>query len=214
MVYGDVPAGLIDGATPVAPHVDYGRVKVEAERLLGAAARERGIAFAALRLPHVYGARDLMFTRLRNRVSVLPGLSADAYAHLHVSDAARVLIAVGEQGWTGTAPLGDGENASWDRFFATLRRYYPHHRVVRVPAPLAEAGAALAGPVLSVRPGPRLVTRDTVRSSSVRQPVQPGLVWEHLGLAPRYPAVELGVPAALDELVAYRWRHPVDDRLS
>lgn len=58
------------------------------------------------------------------------------------------------------------------------------------------------------------MTRDTVRSSAVRQPVRPGTLWSELGIAPRYPTVERGIPAALDELVAYRWRHSVDDRLS
>lgn len=214
MVYGDVARGEIDADTPVAPHVDYGRVKVETERHLRALAQRRGVALGVVRLPHVYGARDLMFGRLRGRLTVLPGLSADAYAHLHVRDAARALVAASEQGWTGTAPVGDDENASWDTFFATLRRYYPHHRVVRVPAALAEVGAGLAEPLMRLRRGPQLVTRDTVRSSDVRQPVRRGTLWSELGIAPRYPTVEDGIPAALDELVAYRWRHSVDDRSS
>lgn len=214
MVYGDVASGEIDERTPVAPHIDYGRVKIEAERALAAIAGHRGVALGVVRLPHVYGARDLMFGRLRGRVTVLPGLAADAYAHLHVRDAARVLSAAAEQGWAGTAPVGDDENASWDTYFATLRRYYPHHHVVRVPAAIAEVGAAVLEPLARLRGGPQLVTRDTVRSSDVRQPVRPGTLWSALGLAPEYPTVERGVPAALDELVAYRWRHSMDDRLS
>jgi hypothetical protein len=46
------------------------------------------------------------------------------------------------------------------------------------------------------------------------QPVARGLLWEDLGLAPRFPTLEEGVPAVLDSSVGVRWRHPVDDRLS
>jgi nucleoside-diphosphate-sugar epimerase len=211
-VYGDQAQGEIDAGTPTRPVVDYGRAKVAAEERLRALAAERGTALAILRLPHVYGARDLMFERLRGRAAVFPGLRAEAYAHLHVHDAARALAAVAEQGWTGTAPIGDGENAGWDHFFAMLRRYYPHHRAIRVPAALALPVASLLEPVLRARGGPQMITADTVRFATLRQPARAGLVWEDLGLVPRYPTVAEGIPASLDEFVAYRWKHPVDDR--
>ena len=212
LVYGDQPTGVITAATPVAPAVAYGRIKIEAERYLAELAADRDIGLAIVRLPHVYGARDLMFAQLYRRWSMLPGLRADAYAHLHVSDAARLLIAMGTQGWTGASPAGDQTNASWDEFFGILRRYYPGHHVLRTPGVIAAPVAGLVERVTRVLSKPSMVTRDTVHAAELRLPVQPDLLWSQLGLQPRYPSVREGIPASLDELVAYRWRHPVRDR--
>ncbi len=42
-------------------------------------------------------------------------------------------------------------------------------------------------------------------------PVKPGLVWSDLGVRPRYPTIAEGIPAVLDERVAFRWLHPHAD---
>lgn len=212
LVYANQPTGVITAATGVAPVVSYGRVKIEAEQRLTQLAAHRGIGLAIVRLPHVYGARDLMFAQLHRRWSILPGLRADAYAHLHVSDAARLLIATATRGWTGASPAGDQTNASWDEFFGILRRYYPGHHVLRAPGAIAAPVAGLVETVTGMLSKPSMVTRDTVHAAELRLPVQSGLLWSELGLQPRYPSVREGIPASLDELVAYRWRHPVRDR--
>ena len=36
-------------------------------------------------------------------------------------------------------------------------------------------------------------------------------LWSELGLEPLYPSIATGIPAALDECVAFRWIHPVED---
>ena len=43
-------------------------------------------------------------------------------------------------------------------------------------------------------------------------PVAPGMLWDDLGERPRYPTVEDGIPAVLDDCVAFRWVHPLADR--
>ena len=210
MTYPSVD-GLIDAATPMAPVVDYGRAKRDAEAALAAGVAGSRTALGIVRIPHAYGSRDLMFGRLHLPAQPLPGLHADSYAHLHVRDCARLLLAAAEQGWVGALPVGDGENASWDTYFAVLREYYPRHRVIRVPAALALPVAAFAEPLLQLTGQPNLVTRDVVVSSTLRQPVEPGLLWSELGLQPWFPSVRRGLPAALDEFVSFRWRHPVYD---
>ena len=35
---------------------------------------------------------------------------------------------------------------------------------------------------------------------------------DELGLEPEYPTIDEGIPAALDECVAFRWLHPFDDK--
>ena len=42
--------------------------------------------------------------------------------------------------------------------------------------------------------------------------IKPEVLWPELGLEPEYPNIEEGIPAALDECVAYRWLHPFDDK--
>jgi nucleoside-diphosphate-sugar epimerase len=212
LVHGDHPVGEIDARTPPRPAVDYGIVKVEAEQVLAREAAAAGIALASVRLPHVYGARDLLFGGFRRRVSVLPMRRDARYAHLHVRDAARVLIAALDQGWTGTAPVGDATNATWDRFFRVVQRHQPRHRIITVPTALALAGTAVGERVLGLRSGQNMVKRDTVRSAALELPVDPAALWGDLGLEPELPTVEEGIPAAMDELVSWRWRHSVHDR--
>ena len=211
LVHGDADRPITNATAP-DPRVDYGRCKLEAEQVLEARAPGSGVTVGAVRLPQVYGARDLMFQRFRRPVSIWPGLCADAYARLHVRDAARVLVAAAEQRWCGTSVVGDDTNASWDDFFAALHRHLPRHRAVRVPATVAGPGAAVLEPLVGVLPGPNLVTRQTVVAASLRQPVQPRLLWRELGLEPELPTVAEGVPAALAELVPWGWRHPTADR--
>ena len=213
LVHGDAPSPITN-ATPPDPQVDYGRLKLETERLLTERAATRGVTVGIVRLPQVYGARDLMFQRFRRPVSVWPGLRAEAYARLHVRDAARVLVAATEQRWCGTSVVGDDANDGWDDFFAALHRHLPRHRALRVPTPVALPAAAALEPIVGALPGPSLVTRQTVIAAALRQPVQPRLLWDDLGLRPELPSVHEGVPYALAELVPWGWRHPTADRRS
>jgi UDP-glucose 4-epimerase len=54
LVYSGNPS-IVTVDTEVNPVLDYGRIKVETEKRLSEMATAAGIAFAALRLPHVYG---------------------------------------------------------------------------------------------------------------------------------------------------------------
>ena len=58
---------------------------------------------------------------------------------------------------------------------------------------------------------PSLYTPDTVVGWNLRLPVEIGLLWRQLGLRPIYPTISEGLPAALDDSVAFRWRHPLTD---
>ena len=126
-------ASLINAETPANPCLDYGRIKVDTEKALTARARPAGVAFAALRLPHVYGARDLYFGALKAGRLILPGLGRNTYTHLHVSDAAAVLIACAEQGYAGISPIGDRQPATWALFLDIVKRHFPKMRVIVLP---------------------------------------------------------------------------------
>ena len=200
----------VDDDTPTNPRLDYGRAKVAAEAVLSEVEAAGGPTVASVRLPHVYGPQSLLFGLIRRRLVVFPGPGDNRFAQLHVDDAARVLVAAAEQGWRSTAPCGDGENTTWNRFFDVLSSYAPRVRVVRVPEHLATGAAAVAGAPLG-RLGPTMVSADTVRGWNLELPVMGNRLWRELGSEPQYPSVLSGIPATLDASVAFRWRHSVFD---
>ncbi len=201
----------IDAGTPARPRLGYGVAKLEAEAALREAAPPMRLAI--IRLPHVYGARSYLFNQLRHGYVLFPGAGNNRYSHMHVEDAARLLIEAAAQGWEGTSPVGDGDPSSWTEFFAILSEHYPRFRLVRLPFSAALAGAWLLEGLSRLRPHPTLHTTDTVRGWSMNLPVEVGLLWKELGLEPRYPSIEAGIPASLDACVSFRWLHPVEDRL-
>ena len=207
LVYGD-QEGPIDADTEARPVVAYGRAKLEAERALERESQGTDIRLASIRLPHVYGARDLLFERLRTGWVVMAGAGTNRYAHLHVADAARVLTSVARRGWQGVSTVADDRSADWREFMDVLRAHYPRLRLVHLPETLARLGTELLRPLNALRRRPSLYTPDTVVSWNLNLPVEPGLLWDEIGLRPAYPTIYEGLPAALDECVAFRWRHP------
>jgi hypothetical protein len=56
-----------------------------------------------------------------------------------------------------------------------------------------------------------LQTPDAVVGWNLRLPVDPQALWPELGLEPELPTYREGIAATLDDQVAFRWRHPVED---
>ncbi len=198
--------------TPATPHLDYGRAKLQAEAALAAQAAHTDMRFAAIRLPHVYGARGLLFQQVHRGLVLFPGRGDNLFSHLHVEDAGRVLIEVAAQGWTGVSAVADDRSVPWRVFFATLREHYPRYRELHVPMWLARLGTMALGPLMRWRARPSLATPDTVVGWNLPLPMTPRLLWEELGLKPHYATIDTGIPAVLDECVAFRWQHPLLDK--
>ncbi len=190
-------ASLLTADTPVNPILDYGRIKVDTEKRLTAMAASAGVAFTALRLPHVYGIRDLYFRQLQAGLLMLPGLGRNTYTHLHVADTAAAIIACAEQAYTGILPIGDRLPSTWATFLAIVRQHYPKARVLVLPQWLALLATSLLTPIRRIRPNPGLETPGAVRSYNFNLAVDPNLVWQDLGLAPRYAAIHDGIPAVV-----------------
>ena len=211
LAHGPVPPGEpIDEHTPTDPRVGYGVAKVEAEAILDDATRGTGTEVGTIRLPHVYGPGDLLFSRMRRGLLVTPGLGGNLYAHLHIEDAARLLVEVGRQRWVGASATADERPATWRDFFGVVGAHFARFRHLRVPAPVARFGATLLD-ALDPRSRPTVLTPDAVIGWNLSQPVAAGLVWKDLGEQPRHRTIDTGVPAALDGSLLFRWRHPVDD---
>jgi nucleoside-diphosphate-sugar epimerase len=188
-------ASRVDADTPVNPVLDYGRIKVDTEKRLSEIAGSAGVSFAALRLPHVYGARDLYFSQLRAGRLILPGLGKNIYTHLHVSDAAAAIIACAEQAFSGILPIGDRLPSTWAAFLKVVRQHYPNASVYLMPQWLALLATFLLPPFRRARPNPGLETPGAVRTYNFNLAVDPDLLWKDLGLAPTYPTIYEGIPA-------------------
>ena len=199
LVYTSV-AEAVDIDTPAKPLLDYGRIKLETEKKLNEAADSRGITFAALRLPHVYGSLSLGFRMLKEGRLILPGSGKCLYTHLHVTDAARSLIACAEQGYPVISPIGDNQPATWAEFISLIRSYYPDAKVLVLPQWLAMAGTTVLMPFRRFRAHPGMETPGAVRSYNCNIAVKPGLVWNDLGLTPTYPTIYDGIPAVVEDL--------------
>lgn len=210
LVY-DGRGGPADARTTPAPWTGYGHAKVEAERSLAAVAAATTLGTAVLRLPHVYGAGDALFAMARRGWLLVPGRGDLPVSHLHVTDAARALVAAAVGGWTGASPIADEEPASWREFIALLRAAMPRVRAVRVPARAAWLGAHLPALVARIRDRPTLLTPEAVAGWNRSLVVAPGTLWRELGLVPRYPTIGIGVPAAARQALPTGWVHSVDD---
>ncbi len=213
LVHGDT-AEPITPDTPPAPEVDYGRVKLLVEQGLSRFGAEQGIQVANVRLPHVYGATDQLFGRVRSGLLVVPGRGANPYAHLHVADAARALIRAAEIGWSGASALGDRESVDWNTFLREIDDQFPGLQVVRAPASAALLGTAVLSGATAWRSAPSLYTPDTVRGWNLSLPVDPEALWPQLGIEPLLPTYREGIARTLNDRVAFRWRHPVQDHRS
>jgi nucleoside-diphosphate-sugar epimerase len=189
----------VNADTPANPVLDYGRLKVDTEKRLSELAASAGVTFAALRLPHVYGADDLYFRQLRAGRLILPGLGKNTYTHLHVADAAAAIISCAEQRFSGILPFGDRCPATWANFLKVVRPYFPKARVHLIPRWLALLATALLTPLRHIRPNPGLETPGAVRTYNFSLAVDPDLLWKDIGLVPVYPTIYEGVPAVVSQ---------------
>jgi nucleoside-diphosphate-sugar epimerase len=202
----------ISASTEPNPALDYGRAKLEAERRLQAMADACGMKLASVRLPHVYGPQSILFHQIRSGLVIFPGSMRNVFSHLHVADAARLLIEVARTEWTGASAVADQEPVDWVEFFGVLSDYYPRFHMLRIPQWLGHVGALAATPFVRLRGGPSMYTRDTVTGFNLNLPVEPALIWSDVGAKPQYRSIHDGIPAALDGSLHFRWRHPVLDR--
>jgi len=194
--------------TNADPTIDYGRVKLQMEQELAA---RPGLSVASIRLPHVYGAGDQLFANVRRGVMAVPGRTSPPFSHLHVHDAARVLIAAALGTWEGARGIGDRDPAGWDRFLGELQRLLPRLVIIRLPAAVALAGTSLMRIVRSRLETPDIFTPDTVRAWNMPLWADPSLLWGDLGLEPEVPDYRAGLKRSLDDAVGHVWRHSVQD---
>lgn len=201
---------IIDRHTNVSPVLDYGRAKVDAEAVLRAETDRADVGLTTLRLPHVYGPHSLLFGLVRHRLVPFPGRGDNLFAQLHIADAARALIAAAVRGVGGVHPIADRSRATWNDFFAVLRAYAPRIRVLKVPSWFAVPASRVIGPPFGLV-GTTMIAPDTIRGWNLDVRIADDTIWRLLGIEPAMTTIADGIPATLDSVVSFRWRHPVTD---
>jgi nucleoside-diphosphate-sugar epimerase len=204
LVY-DAQTEPITQDTPSHPCSGYCRAKLEAETLLADMARNGSINFTSLRLPHVYGAKSLLFHQIRMGKVFFPGKGDNLFAHLHVADAARALITAAASGMSGIYVIADNMSCTWNDFFETTRSYYPKLKVNRIPEWIALTATGVLDIMLSFSTSPHLYSKDAVRNWNMHLPVVSGTLEHVLNLKPKYPTIIEGIPAVLDDCLCFSW---------
>ena len=202
MVYPPVRQGIDQSTTP-RPMSGYGRAKLEAETRMQAMATVGGLRFVSLRLPHVYGAHSLLFDQVRHGRIFFPGKGDNAFAHLHVADAARALIRAAESDIEGCWVVADEQSCTWNDFFETVSTYYPRLRTLHVPRHAAYVGARLLDFMLPLVGQTNPYPSGAIACWNLPLPVIPGTMQSVLGIKPEFASIHDGIPAVLDDAISF-----------
>ena len=197
----------IDQSTIPRPRSGYGRAKLEAENLMAEMAGNAGIHFNSIRLPHVYGAKSLLFHQIRQGYIFFPGRGNNLFGHLHVSDAARALIKAADSSRQhGAYVIADNLSCTWNDFFEITRSFYPKLKVIYIPKWFALLATGIIESLLRFKKTPNRYSTDAVSSWNLQLPVEPNTLSDVLDLEPEYPAISDGIPNVLDDCIAFTWR--------
>ncbi len=214
LVYG-TSKKEINVSTSPQPQLDYGRAKLEAEQVLESLAKDSDIQLSCLRLPHIYGAKDILFSRLAEGINLLPGRGFNTYSHLHVEDTANILIEFMKKKMAGTHVFADDDPMTWRRFYSIIQKHFPQLKPVYLPESLALLGTYLMRLRYLVDRSPFMQSSGAVIGFNLNQIVSSNqTLYDQLGYKLKYPSAEQGIPASLNAKVVFRWIHPVKDRMA
>lgn len=204
LVYGD-SARPIDQHTEPSPMSGYGRAKLEAEQRMAEMAAAADIRFVSLRLSHVYGAHSLLFDRIRHGQIFFPGKGENAFAHIHIYDAARALIQVAENGRSGIWVVADNLSCTWNDIFETLQIYHPRLRVMHIPRVISYVGTTILSVFFKLTAQPNPYPSGAISCWNLRLPVVPGTIRQAIGGEPQFPTIHQGIPDVLDNSISFYW---------
>ena len=182
-VYGDTRGERVDESSPTVPGSERARRRLDAESAARDWCAARGVRFACLRVPGIYGPHRLPLDRLRRGEPALRPEDAGPGNRIHVDDLVSACVAALDRPVDGVINVGDGDHASTTVYLQRV--------------------AALAG-----LPAPRLVTREEATTQ-----IGPGMLEflvesrrvdtrrmrDELGVVPRHD-LDSGVAASLAEM--------------
>lgn len=184
-VYGDCAGAIVDETRPTAPQSDRARRRVDAEAALQAFGRSHGSRIVILRAPGIYAQDRLPLRRLQSRTPVLRP-EDDIYTnHVHADDLAAMCVAAlvhpRAEGIYNACDDGPMPMGTWFDLLAD-RAGLP--RPPRIARP--QASGAIPAPLLSFMSESRRLLNAKIK--------------RELGFALRYPTVQEGVPAVIDDV--------------
>ncbi|SFM45847.1 Nucleoside-diphosphate-sugar epimerase [Ectothiorhodospira mobilis] len=183
-VYGDREGASVDDLTPPAPATDRARRRLDAEGQLRALEGETGVPVVVLRVPGIYGPGRLPLHAIRAKQPLIRPEEAGPGNRIHVDDLVALCAAALDHGPGGeTYNVGDGDHRSMTAYFQAVADAagLPHPPCMG----MAEAEGHLSPMMLSF-----LRESRSVRSARVLT---------DLGVQLRYPRMEAGIRASLEE---------------
>ena len=182
-VYGDTRGERVDESSATVPGSERARRRLDAESAARDWCAARGVRFACLRVPGIYGPHRLPLDRLRRGEPALRPEDAGPGNRIHVDDLVSACVAALDRPVDGVINVGDGDHASTTVYLQRV--------------------AALAG-----LPAPRLVTREEATTQ-----IGPGMLEflvesrrvdtrrmrDELGVVPRHD-LDSGIAASLAEM--------------
>ncbi len=100
-VFGNPGDEIVDENSPLKPHTEYAKVRLEAQKHLESNCKERGIAFSVAFLGDVYGNggwfKNVLMERLKKRSFRLPGSGEYYRSFVHVDDVVSALVSIAEK---------------------------------------------------------------------------------------------------------------------
>jgi dTDP-4-dehydrorhamnose reductase len=181
-VYGDQGGRLVDESTPPQPKTDRARRRVDAERRVLEWCAERGVRAAVIRAPGIYGPGRLPLARLERGDPVLDPALCGPGQHIHVDDLVTVLARVlDDEHAEGIYNVGDDAGWSLSRYLLAVA---DHAGLPRPPIVDREQAARRLSPAM-------------LEFFSESRRLDVARMREELGIEPRYPSPETGIPASL-----------------
>jgi nucleoside-diphosphate-sugar epimerase len=117
-VYGDQQGALVNEATPTQATTSRARRRLDAEKLLLAWGRNRGVKIVILRVAGIYGPSRLPLNRLQEGAPVLRSAESPYSNRIHADDLARLCLVAAERGEDGEIiNICDGETSTMTDYF-------------------------------------------------------------------------------------------------
>lgn len=181
-VYGDCAGAWVDEGWPPRPQSDRARRRLASEQALQGWAEARGVDYAILRVPGIYGPGRLPVERLRRGEPVLAEADSPWSNRIHVDDLVRACLAAAEADRPGGLfNVSDGHPSTMTDYFNQVADALGLPRPPQISR--AEAEQTLSAGMLSY-----LAESKRLDVTRMRQA---------LGVEPRYPFLPQGLSACL-----------------
>lgn len=183
-VYGDTEGALVDESTPVMPLTERARRRVSAEEMTRVWCHERRVRRVVLRVPGIYGPGRLPLERLKKSEPVVHPDDAGISNRIHVDDLVTACeAAIENKEARGVYNVTDGNSISSTAYFDLVAKLSGLPSPPRVS--MEEAQLTFSPERLSFLNESRRVANDRML--------------RHLGVKLRYPDLEAGIRASLNQ---------------